>query len=93
MGRKSDPEPKASGERPARTPADEKARRPTTPAEDDRLVIEGPGAADFLTASSGLDTPESGTKGMGQTRDEGPLSDARRLTPNLEDDENRKNSD
>ena|SRR2546425_12385962 len=49
----------------------------------DRIAISGPGAADFLTAQSGLDTPESGTKGMAQTRAEGPIDDPKRLVPRL----------
>lgn len=49
------------------------------------LIISGPGAADFLTAPGGLDTPESGTKGMGSLRDdEGPLGNPARLEPDLE---------
>jgi len=48
----------------------------------DELTISGPGAADFLTAPGGIDRPESSTsKGMAQTRDEGILSDATRLSP------------
>jgi hypothetical protein len=35
-----------------------------------RNVISGPGAADFIAAPGGLDTPESGAKGTANTRDE-----------------------
>ena len=52
----------------------------------DRIAISGPGAADFLTAQGGLDTPESGGKGMAQTRGEGPLDDPQRLVPRLAPD-------
>jgi len=52
-------------------------------APDDRLELSGPGAADFLIAPTGIDRPESGSKGMAQTRDEGILSDPRRLSPRL----------
>jgi hypothetical protein len=49
------------------------------------VTISGPGAADFIAASGGLDRPEtSATKGMAQTRDEGLLRDGRRLEPQLE---------
>jgi hypothetical protein len=60
-----------------RSPADVEATRL------DRIAISGPGAADFLTAQSGLDTPESGGKGTAQTRAEGPLDDPQRLVPRL----------
>src|SRR5688500_12701140 len=47
------------------------------------FTISGPGAADFLTASSGEDRPGSNSsKGMAQTRDES-TSDARNLEPAL----------
>jgi hypothetical protein len=48
----------------------------------DRVAISGPGAADFLTAQGGLDRPESGAKGMAQTRAEGPF-ETERLVPRL----------
>src|SRR5688500_4466399 len=50
---------------------------------DRKLTISGPGAADFLASGGGEDRPESGTKGMGQTRDGSPLTDARNLIPRL----------
>ena len=70
-------------ERPGNTPVERQERNAkdvdrTRPVQ---RTISGPGAADFLTAVGGLDTPESGGKGMAQTRDEGPLSDRHRLTP------------
>ena len=47
--------------------------------------ISGPGAADFLTAPGGLDLPESDpAKGMGQTRGDGLITDARQVVPNLD---------
>jgi hypothetical protein len=51
-------------------------------------AISGPGAADFLTAPGGVDRPESGDKGMAQTRD-GGLADQNResLAPRLDQDE------
>ena len=74
------------GSRPGNTPVEQQERdsKQVEKTRHDQIAISGPGAADFLTASSGLDVPESGgTKGMGQTRGEGPLSDPRRLTPRL----------
>jgi hypothetical protein len=47
-----------------------------------RTVISGPGAADFIAAPGGLDTPESGTKGIASTRDE-PLINADDLVPDI----------
>jgi hypothetical protein len=69
--------------RPGNTPVEQQERSPrdVEATRHSELAISGPGAADFLTAGGGLDRPESGTKGMAQTRDEGPLSDARRLAP------------
>jgi len=72
--------------RPSNQPIDQQQRDPnqTDKTAHDRLAISGPGAADFLTASSGLDTPETGIgKGTGQTRGDGPLADPKRLTPRL----------
>jgi hypothetical protein len=47
-----------------------------------KFTISGPGAADFLASEGGLDRPgASASKGMGQTRDESPLSDSRNLVP------------
>jgi hypothetical protein len=69
--------------RPGNTPVEQQERSPHDVKSTRRseLAISGPGAADFLTASGGLDRPESGSKGMAQTRDEGPLSDPRHLAP------------
>ena len=54
-------------------------------ADNKKSIITGPGAADFLTAPGGIDLPETDpSKGMAQTRDEGMLSDARTLEPDLE---------
>lgn len=50
-------------------------------ADAGKRTISGPGAADFLTAPGGLDTPESGGKGMSQLRDEALTDDPRRFTP------------
>ena len=36
-----------------------------------RRTLTGPGAADLQTAPTGIDTPESGSKGMAQTRERG----------------------
>lgn len=47
--------------------------------------ISGPGAADFLAASGGLDMPENDpSKGTGALRGEG-LVDRERLVPNLDE--------
>jgi hypothetical protein len=76
--------------RPGNTPVEQQERDPKATAETrhEQLSISGEGAADFLTASGGLDLPETGVgKGMGQTRDEGILSDPRRLTPRLGPDD------
>jgi len=73
----------AEHKRPGNTPVEQQERRvdqvPLTRRSE--IAISGPGAADFLTASGGIDRPESGGKGMSETRGEGPLSDARRLAP------------
>jgi hypothetical protein len=50
-----------------------------------KFKITGPGAADFLTAQGGVDFPETDpSKGMAQTRDEGVISDATLLEPDLD---------
>jgi PadR family transcriptional regulator PadR len=69
--------------RPGNTPVEQQERNPdeVKATRHTRLAISGPGAADFLTAGGGMDRPESGTKGMAQTRDEGPLADRGRLAP------------
>ena len=66
-----------------RAPVEQQERSPSDveSTHHSELAISGPGAADFLTASGGLDRPESGAKGMAATRDEGPLSDQRHLAP------------
>jgi hypothetical protein len=47
--------------------------------------ISGPGAADFLAASGGLDMPENDpSKGTGALREEG-LIDRERLVPHLDE--------
>jgi hypothetical protein len=52
---------------------------------DKKFKISGPGAADFLTAPGGLDLPENDpNKGMAQTRDEGVITDAGTLEPDLD---------
>lgn len=49
-----------------------------------KRTISGPGAADFLTSPGGEDLPgTSGSKGMGQTRDDSVLGDGRNLEPGL----------
>jgi hypothetical protein len=50
---------------------------------DRKFTISGPGASDFLASGGGEDRPESGTKGMGQTRDGSSLTAARNLVPRL----------
>jgi hypothetical protein len=90
MASKPEGRPEDQGTRPANTPVEQQERDPKQVAKTrhDRIAISGPGASDFLTASGGIDFPESNTsKGMGQTRDEGPLADARRLTPRVAEDE------
>jgi hypothetical protein len=65
------------------------------PAADDRQdeaasierarEISGPGAADFLTAPGGIDTPETDpAKGTRGAHDAGRLTDASRLVPRLD---------
>jgi hypothetical protein len=75
--------------RPGNTPVEQQERDPrdTESTRHDEVAITGPGASDFLTAPTGLDVPESGGKGMAQTRDEGPLDDAKRLAPRLGPDD------
>jgi hypothetical protein len=50
------------------------------------MKINGPGAADFLTAPGGIDFPETDpSKGSGEaTRGEGLVDDADALEPDLE---------
>ncbi len=69
--------------RPGNTPVEQQQRsaRDVPATRRSELAVSGPGAADFVTAPGGLDRPESGTKGMAQTRGEGSLSDAKRLAP------------
>jgi hypothetical protein len=89
MPLKPDGRDRDRGARPDNTPVDQQQRDPkqTDKTAHERLSISGPGAADFLTASGGFDVPETGTsKGTGQLRDEGLLSDPRRLTPRLAPD-------
>jgi len=74
------------GKRPENTPVEQQERSPADvkATHHSQIAITGPGAADFLTASGGLDRPETGPgKGMAQTRDEGILSDPRHLAPRL----------
>ena len=90
MGSKSEDRVEDQKARPRDTPVEQQERDPSQVSHTghDRIAISGPGASDFLTASGGIDFPESNTsKGMGQTRDEGPLSDARRLIPRVAEDE------
>src|SRR5438876_3953985 len=66
--------------RPGNTPV-EQQERPTSQIDKVRPVtpsISGPGAADFLTSPGGLDVPESGAKGMAQTRDPGLVAEKKR---------------
>jgi hypothetical protein len=74
-----------AGKRPGNRPVEQQER--ASSGESSRrsgIAITGEGAADFLTAPGGLDVPESSaSKGMAQTRGEGPLSDAKRLVPRL----------
>jgi hypothetical protein len=73
-------------ERPGNRPVEQQERDQGAVESTRRsqLAITGPGAADFLTASGGMDRPETGaSKGMGQTRDESLLNDPKRLTPRL----------
>lgn len=81
--------PDAARERPGNTPVEQQERDAANVEQSrpQRLAISGPGAADFLTAAGGLDLPGIGTKGMAQTRDEGLLSDPRRLAPRLGPDD------
>src|SRR5262245_26267893 len=78
--------PDDASTRPGNTPVEQQERDPRAADSNrpERLAISGPGAADFLAAPGGLDLPGSDTtKGMGATRDEGPLSDPTRLVPRL----------
>ena len=71
--------------RPGNTPVEQQERSAdeVESTRRTRLTVSGPGAADFIAAPGGLDTPEAGGKGMAQLNDDGPLSDARRLAPRL----------
>ena len=70
--------------RPGNTPVEQQERDPkqTSKTRHDRLSISGPGAADFIAATGGLDLPGV-TKGMADLREDGILSDPDRLTPRL----------
>src|SRR5688572_22388430 len=57
-------------------------RRHLWPKTKKRTVISGPGAADFIAAPGGLETPESGTKGVAYTREE-PLVNANEIVPDV----------
>jgi hypothetical protein len=72
------------GKRPGNTPVEQQERSPrdVDATHHSELAISGPGASDFLASPDGLDVPGT-TKGMAQTRDEGPLSDKERLVPRL----------
>src|SRR4051794_4244567 len=76
------------GERPGNTPVEQQERDPQQidKTRHERLSISGPGAADFIAASGGLDLPGF-DKGTADLRGEGILSDARRLTPRLGPDD------
>jgi hypothetical protein len=81
---------KSEHKRPGNTPVEQQERSPGEVEETRHadLAITGPGAADFQTASGGLDQPGSATtKGMAQTRGESPLDDAKRLAPRLGPDD------
>ena len=56
------------------------------PSKSKKLRISGPGAADFLTASGGIDVPETEpSKGAAQaTRVEAPVDEAGALEPDLD---------
>lgn len=69
----------AAGKGGERTASDEQGTR--RPGRE----ISGPGAADFLAASGGLDLPETDpSKGTGALRGEG-LVDRERLVPHLDE--------
>jgi hypothetical protein len=72
----------------ADVPGDEGRERPVSGEQRTRRPgreISGPGAADFLAASGGLDMPENDpSKGTGALRGEG-LVDRERLVPNLDE--------
>lgn len=77
--------------RPGITPVEQQERPPNqaSAARPIQRAITGPGAADFIAAPGGLDVPESGSKGMAQSRDRGPLLEgdeplAPRLGPDTE---------
>ena len=62
-------------------------------SEQQKRVISGPGAADFLTAPGGEDRPEtSADKGSSVAhRGESPLTDARNLQPAIDDEDIPRN--
>jgi hypothetical protein len=81
--------PEDQHERPGNTPVEQQERDPnqTGTTRHERLSISGPGAADFIAATGGLDQPGFDNKGMAELRGEGILWDARRLTPRLGPDD------
>jgi len=75
--------------KPGNTPV-EQQERSTQDVEANRPVrrtISGPGAADFIASSGGLDTPESGAKGMAYANDEPLVTRHGNLAPRLDADE------
>jgi hypothetical protein len=61
--------------------------------EQQKRVISGPGAADFIAAQGGEDLPEtSPDKGTGSAnRNESPLTDARNLQPAIDEEDIPRN--
>ncbi len=67
-------------------PAPANDQRDATRKEPSRREITGPGASDFLAATGGLDLPENDpAKGSRAAREDGALTDERRLSPNLDE--------
>ena len=75
-------------ERPGNTPVEQQERDPnqTGDTRHERLSISGPGAADFIAATGGLDMPGF-DKGPADLNEGGLTSDTRRLTPRLGPDD------
>ena len=65
-----------------RQPTDQDARADAD--KGSRRVITGPGAADFLTASGGLDGPDDDPATGARVAEDNPFTGARRLTPDLD---------
>jgi hypothetical protein len=75
-----------SSKRNDETEQEPRDRGATESSASGKRTISGPGAADFIASPGGLDTPDSdAAQGTRAASEEGSLTDARRLTPDLDE--------